>query len=124
MAGLTSVATALLAAALVWHALVHRARTADTALTVFGALYTGFLLVLPRAHPLVRRRPASTGLVLTFAVLLSVWANDSLAYFVGSTLGRHKMAPRISPNKSWEGFAGGMVGTLARLGACSRSCSG
>jgi phosphatidate cytidylyltransferase len=112
MTGLTYVATALLAASLVQHALVQRGRTADTALTVFGALYTGFLLAY---IVLIRQFGAAgtTGLVLTFTVLLSVWANDSLAYFVGSTLGRHKMAPRISPHKSWEGFAGGMVGTLA-----------
>jgi phosphatidate cytidylyltransferase len=42
-----------------------------------------------------------------------VWANDSFAYLVGSTLGRHKMAPRISPKKSWEGFAAGMAGSIA-----------
>lgn len=112
MAGLTSVATALIAASLLWHALVTRSRTADTTATVFGALYTGFLLSYV---VLIRKFGGSgtTGLVLTYAVLLSVWANDSLAYFVGSTIGRHKLAPRISPNKSWEGFIGGMVGTLA-----------
>ncbi len=111
MAGLTSVATALVGASLVWHAFVQRARTADTAVTVFGALYTGFLL----AYVVLIRSFGGghiVGLVLTYAVIFSVWANDSLAYFVGSTLGRHKMAKRISPNKSWEGFVGGMVGTM------------
>ncbi len=44
-----------------------------------------------------------------FAVML-VWAADSGAYFVGVRLGRHKLAPRISPNKSWEGFWGGLAG--------------
>jgi phosphatidate cytidylyltransferase len=44
-----------------------------------------------------------------FALML-VWAADSGAYFVGSRIGRRKMAPRISPNKSWEGFAGGLAG--------------
>lgn len=44
-----------------------------------------------------------------FAVML-VWAADTGAYFVGSRLGKHKMAPRISPNKSWEGFWGGLLG--------------
>lgn len=45
--------------------------------------------------------------VLTFVTL--IWANDVGAYLVGSLIGRHKMAPRISPKKSWEGFAGGLI---------------
>jgi phosphatidate cytidylyltransferase len=39
-----------------------------------------------------------------------VWAADTGAYFVGVRMGKHKMAPRISPNKSWEGFWGGLAG--------------
>jgi phosphatidate cytidylyltransferase len=44
-----------------------------------------------------------------FAVML-VWAADTGAYFVGKRLGKRKLAPRISPNKSWEGFWGGLAG--------------
>ncbi len=44
------------------------------------------------------------------AFIAVVWANDIFAYLVGVSIGRHKMAPRISPHKSWEGFAGGIVG--------------
>ena len=51
--------------------------------------------------------------VLVF--FLVIWANDTAAYFVGLAVGRHKLAPRISPGKSWEGavagvVAGGLVG--------------
>jgi phosphatidate cytidylyltransferase len=42
-----------------------------------------------------------------------VWGNDVFAYLTGITIGKHKMAPRISPKKSWEGFAGGIVGAMA-----------
>ena len=44
--------------------------------------------------------------------LFIVWIADSGAYFVGVRFGKHKLAPRISPGKSWEGFAGGLVATL------------
>jgi len=47
------------------------------------------------------------------AFIVVVWANDVFAYLVGVTMGRHKMAPHLSPNKSWEGFAGGVVGATA-----------
>ena len=109
MAGLTAVLTALIAGSLVWHVTFVRVRTADTALTVFGAVYTGFLL----AYLVLILRVFSSGMILAFAVVFSVWANDSLAYLVGSTFGRHKMAPRISPKKSWEGFVAGLAGSVA-----------
>lgn len=47
-----------------------------------------------------------------FLVLLVVMAADSAAYFVGSKLGRRKLYPQISPNKSWEGSIGGVAGSL------------
>lgn len=108
MAGLSAIMTALVAASLVWHVVFVRVRTPDTAITVFGAMYTGFLL----AYLVLIIDVFSAGKVLAFAVVVSVWANDSFAYLVGSMLGRHKMAPRISPKKSWEGFVAGLAGTM------------
>ena len=108
IAGLSAVVTALIAASLVWHVVFVRVRTADTAVTVFGALYTGFLL----AYLVLILTSYAAGPLLAFAVVISVWANDSLAYLLGSLFGRHKMAPRISPKKSWEGFFAGLGGTV------------
>ena len=42
----------------------------------------------------------------------SIWTNNSFAYLFGTTLGKHKLLPSISPKKSWEGFFGGMLATL------------
>lgn len=47
------------------------------------------------------------------AMVLTVWANDVFAYITGVALGRHKMAPHVSPNKSWEGLVGGLIGAVA-----------
>ena len=46
------------------------------------------------------------------AFLIVIWANDIAAYFVGLAIGRHKLAPRVSPGKSWEGAFGGLGGGL------------
>jgi phosphatidate cytidylyltransferase len=106
--GLLAVVTALTAASLLWHTLFLSVQTADTAETLFGAIYTGFLLAY-----LVMVRKFDAGLVLSLAVVLSVWLNDVGAYFIGSLIGRHKMAPKISPKKSWEGFVAGAVACVA-----------
>jgi phosphatidate cytidylyltransferase len=52
------------------------------------------------------------GTNFTLSVLLLVWAADIAAYFSGRAWGRHKLAPSISPGKSWEGVAGAVVGVL------------
>jgi phosphatidate cytidylyltransferase len=107
MQGLLTVVTALLVVSLIWHVAFRTVTTADTATTVFGALYVGFMLSF-----FVLIRDLDEGTLLALATLLSVWANDVFAYLVGSMLGKHKMSPNISPNKSWEGFAGGTIFTI------------
>jgi len=47
-----------------------------------------------------------------FIPLFICWAGDSAAYFVGSAFGKHKMAPAVSPGKSWEGFFAGITGSI------------
>lgn len=105
--GLSATVTGLIAASLLWHVLFVRVTTADTAETVFGAVYTGFLLAY-----LVLIRQYEAGLILSVAVVISVWLNDMAAYFVGSMIGRNKLAPHISPKKSWEGFISGTIATI------------
>jgi len=63
----------------------------------------------------IREQPA--GAIWTIYTLLAVWAGDIFAYFVGKSLGRHRMAPEISPKKTWEGalasiLASIVIGTL------------
>ena len=93
-----------------WYVVTPRASIADVAVTIFGPIYTSFLFA---SVVLIRNvDPGLPGFLLAFGTMGSIWANDAMAYLVGSRLGRHKMAPRISPNKSWEGFAGGMVASF------------
>jgi phosphatidate cytidylyltransferase len=110
--GVILVSVVLLLALLVWYVFWLRARVADVGISFFGAVYTGFLLC-----GLLLIRQSLDGVwagLAVFLIFLSVWANDAFAYFAGSRFGRHKLAPRISPKKSWEGFIAGLVGS----GAC------
>ena len=56
--------------------------------------------------------PRSTRGYLMLYALLSAWITDAMAYFAGVNFGKHKMAPKISPKKSWEGAIGGVVGAV------------
>jgi phosphatidate cytidylyltransferase len=50
--------------------------------------------------------------MMIFSLFVFIWVNDTGAYLVGVALGKHKLFERISPHKSWEGFAGGLVFTI------------
>lgn len=78
-------------------------------LTLGGALYLGLTL---RYLVLLRHLPAGLGWVGLAA--LSTWITDAGAYFIGKGMGRHKLWPRISPKKTWEGLIGGLaLGTIS-----------
>jgi phosphatidate cytidylyltransferase len=61
---------------------------------------------------LVEVRQQSAGAIWTIYTLLAVWAGDIFAYFVGKSLGRHRMSPQISPNKTWEGAAASILASV------------
>jgi len=58
----------------------------------------------------IRQQPA--GAIWTIYTLLAVWAGDIFAYFVGKSLGRHRMSPHVSPKKTWEGAAASIVASV------------
>ena len=78
------------------------------AASVFAFTY----IALPMGM-LVQLRQLSEGAFYLLYLLLVVWAGDIFAYFVGKSIGRHLLAPRISPKKTWEGAAASLVASVA-----------
>ena len=74
------------------------------------AAFMGFFYVSVMLSFVYLIRNMEHGLVLVLLIFVSSWINDTCAYFVGRALGKHKMAPVLSPKKSIEGLIGGIVG--------------
>lgn len=96
---------------LVWYVFWQPARISDVSVSLFGAVYTG--LIMSTALLLRQSLPEPWGAVLVLGLFVSVWGSDAFAYLVGSAIGKHKLAPHISPNKSWEGFIAGLIFAMA-----------
>ncbi|MBT0526826.1 phosphatidate cytidylyltransferase [Riemerella anatipestifer] len=79
---------------------------------IFAVIYTvipfSFALGLPT---FIKGLPESFSMEV-FWMFVLIWSSDSFAYIFGRLLGRHKMAPKISPKKTWEGFIGGVLSTM------------
>jgi phosphatidate cytidylyltransferase len=87
---------------------VRQAATSSFAVTLLGVAWVGggigcLLLICDIPE---------FGFWAVMAVLFTVFAADTGAFFVGRTFGRHRMSPAISPNKSWEGFVGGVLAAV------------
>jgi phosphatidate cytidylyltransferase len=78
----------------------------DWAWSLAGIIYVGLLLGL-----LVSLR-IEAGREWLYLVILCTFGSDTAAFFIGRAVGRHKLAPRISPGKTWEGAAGGLFGAV------------
>ncbi|MFQ3670958.1 MAG: phosphatidate cytidylyltransferase [Verrucomicrobiia bacterium] len=89
----------------------HSASTATIALTILGFFYIPYLFHFLIAL-LFRPGLPGEGLVLALYLIAVTKMTDAGAYLTGSFLGRHKMIPRISPGKTWEGFIGGILAAL------------
>ena len=84
---------------------------ADIGVTLAGIFYVALPLSMFLLLPIQIDGSAWNPWVILFYIFI-IWTNDICAYLVGMTLGRHRLYPRISPNKSWEGFFGGIVGAI------------
>jgi phosphatidate cytidylyltransferase len=87
----------------------------NVSITLLGILYLAVLLSffdaireLPRELPV----PYRTGGIWILTLFAAVWLGDSIAYFVGNAVGKHKLAPKISPHKTVEGAIGGFFGMV------------
>ena len=76
--------------------------TVSVSVTLLGVAWIGLGL----AHALLLRDIDQHGVLAVYTVLLAVWAGDAAAYFVGRLVGRHKLAPAVSPKKTIEGALG------------------
>ncbi len=106
-AALAPVFSALILAAMAYHLFAYeRGRdqaVPDFAITVAGFVYLGWV-----GSYIIDLRNLPHGGWWLFLALGCVWWADSGAYAIGAAYGRHKMTPRLSPKKSWEGFAAGV----------------
>lgn len=73
-------------------------------------LLVGLVVLFPTWLALVQLRVAGPGVLL--AIMATVWMADIAAYFSGKTFGKHKLAPSISPGKTWEGAIGACIGVV------------
>jgi phosphatidate cytidylyltransferase len=84
---------------------------ADAVSCIFCLIYSGFtLLALPAL------RAQNNGPSLVVLLLCAVWAGDTAALYIGRPFGRHKLAPKLSPQKTWEGSIASVIGSLLAAG--------
>src|SRR5690606_7234422 len=102
-----------LAAAVAVAGILGAARRRGALWPMLGALY----VAAPAAAIIWVRENASTGFEFALSLFVAVWATDIGAYFVGRAVGGPKLAPRISPNKTWAGLLGGMAAAALAMAA-------
>lgn len=94
---------------------LFRFRDLSTVMAQLGITVIGFLYLPLMLSFLPKLRTLESGVEWVFLVLVLVMVGDSAAYFVGSSIGKTKLYPAISPNKSVEGAVGGLAGSLVAV---------
>ena len=82
----------------------------DASMAFFVSMFVAVLFSY-----LIPLREAENGIFIIIALFVGTWCSDSGAYFIGVRFGKHKMAPVLSPKKSWEGFFGGILGSVVGM---------
>ncbi|MCR5527282.1 MAG: phosphatidate cytidylyltransferase [Lachnospiraceae bacterium] len=99
--------TSLIADMIIYVLSFPKYRATEAMQTYFAEVYVpvmlGFIYLLGREH----------GFAMTLLIFISSWVCDTFAYFSGRALGKHKLAPILSPKKSIEGAVGGVIGSAA-----------
>lgn len=85
-------------------------KLADASTAFFVSIFVAVLFSY-----LIPLREAENGIYIIIALFVGTWCADSGAYFIGVRFGKHKMAPVLSPKKSWEGFFGGILGSVVGM---------
>ena len=106
---LPPVGRALLATGLAWWTLALVWLVGRWPLPTGAKLLAGLLTLAPAWYAVVTLHGLRSGPALVLLLLLIIWAADVGAFFAGHAFGRHKLAPEVSPGKTWEGALGGFV---------------
>jgi phosphatidate cytidylyltransferase len=108
----TALSAAVLAPFLFLAIAMHRAELASAFPAAMVSAFAFVYIALPMAS-LVQLREQWQGSFYLLYLLLLVWTGDIFAYFVGKSIGTHRMSPRVSPNKTWEGAVASVIASVA-----------
>ncbi len=112
--GIALVFASMVVASMLWYlvGVIRGQPTLNIAATFLGFLWIGGLGSFAAAILRPQDFPNSHGVAFLIGAILATVANDTAAYLFGSWIGRHKLAPEISPTKSWEGLIAGAVASV------------
>jgi phosphatidate cytidylyltransferase len=102
------ISSLVILALMTYHLVVYE-RGRDLAATDFSASLSGAFYIGWLGAYMVSLRALPSGMWWVLLVLPGIWLADTGAYLIGSRFGRHKLSPRLSPKKSWEGYLAGIV---------------